>query len=160
VIGSSFGGGIVLLEKLLPQPKEIASVVLLNPVLDYEATFLNPLLEWGKGIIDIKKIKRIQTEGKATLTDTFEGSIDFLNEMCLIRPLLGLNNFENPILILHGDKDDKVPLEPAKQIAEHSSKLKLEVVQGAAHAFKDPDKEAYVHKRTIDWILESIELRS
>lgn len=152
VIGSSFGGSIVLLERLLPNPRQLVSIVLLNPVIDYGITFINPVLNWGREIFGDEKIEKIRKEGKAILIDDFEGSIDFFNELCLIHPDLGFNEISSPLLVLHGDRDEKVPLETIEKLSHKNSNITLDIVVGARHAFEDPDKEKYVHEKSVEWI--------
>ena len=152
VIGSSFGGGIVLLERLLPNPKHLVSVVLFNPVIDYQTTFINPILDWGREIFDHHKIEKIHKEGKAILINDFECSIDFFNELCLIQPYLGFDKISSQLLIFHGNQDDKVPLETIQKLSHEYNNITLDIVLGAGHAFKDPDKEKYVHEKSIQWI--------
>lgn len=155
-IGSSFGGSIILLEKLLPNSKDIICTVLINPVVDYSKTFINPILEWGKEILNIEKIKKAQRLGSVLLTNKFNCSIDFINQLCIIKPGEGFKYFKNSVLVLHGDKDDKVPLESIKLFADRYNIIKLKIVKGGGHAFKDPLLEKYVHKEIIDWVLISL----
>ena len=156
VIGSSFGGGLVLLERLLPVLLPVHGMVLLNPVIDYEATFLQPLLNWGKEIFSEKAIKQILEEGKAKVVNDFEASLLFLTELSVIRPYLAIHTFKAPMLVFHGDSDDKVPLQPATQYFNGLSNVTLKVVTGAAHAFKDPQIENQVHGEAVSWILETL----
>src|SRR5205085_2149402 len=47
IIASSFGAGPSILYACL-FPENINCLILLNPVLDYNTTFLNPIVDWAK----------------------------------------------------------------------------------------------------------------
>lgn len=52
-----------------------------------------------------------------------------------------IKRFKGPVLILHGDQDDTVPLEDSKKYAEEYSCCDLEILNGETHHFdQDPDR--------------------
>ena len=52
-----------------------------------------------------------------------------------IDPYETINNFEGPVLIIHGDEDEIVPLSYSERAAETYSDAQLIVIQGAGHGF-------------------------
>lgn len=154
VIGSSFGGGLVLLERLLPVLLPVHGMVLLNPVIDFEATFLKPILKWGKEIFSEKAIQQILEDGRAKVINDFEASLLFLTELSTIRPYQAIPTTKSALLVFHGDSDEKVPVQPARQYFTGLSNVTLKVITGAGHAFKDPQIENQVHGEAVSWLQE------
>jgi len=66
-----------------------------------------------------------------------------------------LSKIKMPVLILHGDKDDKVPLETSKKAIKFLPKgSKLEVLEGAGHDLEENyDK---VIRLTINWFKNNL----
>ena len=65
-----------------------------------------------------------------------------------------LSRIEIPVLILHGDKDDKVPLETSKEAIKFLPKgSKLEIIKDAKHDLEEDYDE--VIRLTINWLKES-----
>ncbi len=62
------------------------------------------------------------------------------------------DHYKGPVLILHGDEDDTVPLEDSRRMAERYQNCKLAVISGETHHFdQHPDQM----KRIIrDWLIE------
>jgi pimeloyl-ACP methyl ester carboxylesterase len=152
VIASSFGGSIVLLDLLRQEGSHVENTVLLNPVLDYRATFTDPSLEWGKSLFPEEVLEDITNTGSATIENTFTVSLRVLLEFETLRPYEGIDFVRTPLLVFHGDKDDKVPVGPAIEHFSSRDNIEFDLVKGAAHAFKEPKYEEYVHDKTVKWL--------
>lgn len=49
-----------------------------------------------------------------------------------------LSKIRSPVLIIHGDKDESVPLEDSKNAIKYlPSESKLEIIKGATHDFTE-----------------------
>ena len=65
--------------------------------------------------------------------------------------LEALQRYRRPVLIVHGDADDVVPLEHALRLYEAAQEPKrLEVIEGADHTFSQPEHR----RRALDLCLE------
>lgn len=52
--------------------------------------------------------------------------------------LLGENQVDAPVLIIHGDADDTVPLSDVQAFVKTQKRVTLEILHGANHRFKNP----------------------
>ena len=60
-------------------------------------------------------------------------------------------NHNMPMLILHGENDDFIPMEHIRQFHEANEKAKLVIIPGATHRFKEPGAWDMVLDLTRDW---------
>ena len=155
VIGSSFGGSIVLLCELF-NTIPIKSFVLINPVIDYIATFIKPHLVWAKEIFtdNTKKDAQNNSIGKLeALENELYISDSFLFELNAYKPYEAIDLInESPFLILHGSEDDKVPIESAIFHCNNKSNVKLDIIEGGGHAFKTDFHQELAYKKILNWI--------
>lgn len=152
VIGSSFGGSIVLLERLLPLKADLFGVVLLNPVVDYRGTFLQPEFEWAKGLFSEKNQKRILKRGCAEIQSGFKACQALLVELATMEPWRGAGAIDASAVVYHGDADNKVPLGLTLARLAAMRDISMEVIEEGDHAFTDPEKEQLVHGRAVEWL--------
>lgn len=62
-----------------------------------------------------------------------------------------LENINCPVLIFHGDKDDRVPLDNSKKAIEIlGANSKLDIIKGEGHHFRNSID--YVVNKTVDWL--------
>lgn len=134
LLGASFGGGISILftEKNL---NILTCLCLWNPVQNYDHSFLNPTSPWilaQKGHI----IKDFQKKGWSTL-----GSRKMIigkglyESMSKYFPYIAMKNITLPTLILHGDKDTKVPIEESRTYVKNLKNGKLIEFPNSEHGF-------------------------
>ena len=64
---------------------------------------------------------------------------------------LVLMNHNTPMLILHGENDDFIPMEHIRQFHHANEKSKLVVIPGATHQFKEPGAWDMVLDLARDW---------
>ena len=76
------GKGIKYKEEIIK--KKIQKIVLLNPVIDYQGTFTDAILDWGKEIFSEKNILEIMKVGKSKIVDDFIASKDFYIELSVL----------------------------------------------------------------------------
>jgi len=65
-----------------------------------------------------------------------------------IKPLEALANFARPTLVLHGERDEAVPLLYGAQFADKVGG-RLSVIEGANHTFDDPDWREMLISETV-----------
>jgi len=158
VVASSFGASISLLERLLPYRSRVRSYALLNPVVDFDATFIRPSLAWGKHLFSPDVQETLISNGRAVVDSEFSVSYALYFDMVAAVPARGIPLLDAPTLVLHGDADDKVPVGPTVSSFSSAPNVALEIVPGAQHAFKDPAIETQVHSRVVEWLVSSGEL--
>jgi len=154
VIGSSFGGSVVLLERLLPNRDEIEMFIFLNPVVDYQRTFINSVFEW-EGAFKLKELKSLGDKEVIKKVNNFECSSNLLMELVLLKPYEGIKHLNAPSLVFHGDKDTKLSIDLTKKHF-NTSDAEMVIVKGAGHSFKSEEHEKSVHNYSISWILKKI----
>ncbi len=150
VTGGSAGGHLTLMlattaddgdpkakDELLKQSDRVAAVVALYPPTDISTWVTDPPEA-------IKKIPAL----KPPLT--FDAKL--APEMS---PLLKVTAKTTPTLLIHGDKDELVPIEHSNKMIAALEKAKvaskLVVVEGAAHGFNQKQNEDLVLPATMEW---------
>ncbi len=81
-------------------------------------------------------------------------SLQFLGHIEKINPLREVARFRQPILIIHGSRDDTVPPSAAEdyfQAPESQIKERI-IIPGADHTFASLAWESQVIERSVDWL--------
>jgi pimeloyl-ACP methyl ester carboxylesterase len=152
VVATSFGAGPAI---LYATQNKIRSLVLLCPVIDYVATFLEPTLPWAKEIFNKKGFKQLEKEGYILLDDTFEIGVKLVEEFKVIKPYKFLKDVRCPVLTIHGDKDTMVPYKISKKYGTPNKMSKFITLKDADHGFVDYDDEigdsekSYANKKFV-----------
>jgi len=86
---------------------------------------------------------RLLSPSGRTGQDLYVG-LDWLEEIerdpALYKPALAAEQIQCPMLILHGDQDETVPTDCARNLHQAASRQsKLEIIQGANHVFNCPN---------------------
>ncbi len=151
LLGASWGGGIGVM-LLKDNPEIVKSLVLWNPALDYKSGINKLIVPWIKG-----KIKdSIHQRSLKIKAEKFDFSKDLIIQMTRYKPYKILNTISCPTLILHGDKDEKVPLEDS--IKYHKlikGPKKLKVIKDSPHGFHTPNAEKEAIKLTYNFFKEN-----
>ena len=72
-----------------------------------------------------------------------------------IHPEEAVDRFPGPVLLLHGDADDTVPLQDSRDAARRYKNCRLAVIPGESHHF---DRHPEQMKAAIrDWLKEELE---
>jgi acetyl esterase/lipase len=150
VMGGSAGGHLALMlatagddgdpkakDEVLRQSDRVAVAVALYPPTDISTWVTDPPEA-------IKKIPAL----KPPLTFDAKLAPD-------LSPLLKVNEKAAPALLIHGDKDELVPIEHSKKLLEAMDKVKvackLVVVEGAGHGFNEKQNQEIVAPATFEW---------
>jgi pimeloyl-ACP methyl ester carboxylesterase len=149
VLAASFGAGPTLMFASIYQTI-LSAIVLWNPVLDYEKTFLKPKSAWAGSYFNDAGYRSLRSKGYLMLDD-FKIGKTLVEEMSSIRPFLLLKQASCPILTIHGDHDSKVPYEVSKEYATCSAGNDFVTLEGADHGFPTiKDLETAIEK-SIEW---------
>ncbi|MFD4433272.1 alpha/beta hydrolase, partial [Nocardia sp. NPDC058497] len=105
-------------------------LVLWNPVLDLNHTFLEPELDWGKENFSADQQKRLETNGYLVVDGIFELGRVLFYEFARYRPLDHFANSKVRALIVHGDRDSAVSYEIAAEAARLRPDTDLHTVVG------------------------------
>lgn len=93
-------------------------IALISPVLDYRATFIDPVCQWGRDNFGPMAIRAAQLEGRLMVDDKQPLPTRLFDEMELIDPLDALSRLSARTLIVHGASDSMVPVGPAREAAK------------------------------------------
>lgn len=108
IIGKSFGGGL----GLMYLNKRVEKMVLWAPAIGIDKT--NNLKEWKN-----RKLSQLSS----------------LTGIKIDKKYLSLH--EEPILIIHGTKDETMPIENSLKLVHAGRKIKLKRLEGADHSYGD-----------------------
>lgn len=160
VLASSFGAPPSIFFAQQYSDK-ISNIVLLNPVLDFEATFLNPIVPWARDSFDAESMEHLREHGYLVLDGAFEVGAEMVEEFRYLDPIDVLSGFETPVLAIHGSEDSKVPFSVTKQYGTPTPESKFISISGAGHGFSDPnsdrateDNRERVIKKLTDWLAD------
>lgn len=152
LLGISFGGGIALTYLGLNPTFTMSRMVLLSPVIDYQATFISPELPWGKGLFNAERVEQLKNNAKTRLTPHFVAGASLYEEMVFLRPYKALETVNCNTLLVHGSQDDKVPVSAVRQ---HSSQFASTVtyleVPDADHSLASSSIELELDRRIVSW---------
>ena len=162
VIAKSFGAVSTCLS-LDRFRDEISGVVLWNPVLDVEGTFLDPKLPWGVRNFTGEQLTDLQESGTLSVDGRFEMGRVLYDELRRYNPGQRFKEHSLPALVIHGDADEIVPYEDARRVAMQSG-ADFHTVRGAGHGFVRPDEPTpgrrdnrEQDRRTIEWLEDRVE---
>ncbi len=154
VIGLSMGGRVASI--LASMDKRVKYIIL------YSAA-LAPLKQMFEGIIGSEKLDRLNRGESVSLNNGWYLKKPFFDTVDETIPYEVMNKIKVPVLILHGDSDQTVPLEVALRgyeiIKDLNEKNKLHIVKGGDHVFSLKEHTLEVIKETVDW-LKSLDLKA
>ena len=131
-VGSSFGGMVVVAAR---DPRVRALALLATPVAI-------PPDSSGQEIVD----------GYHYLQSGNRLRAGFFRDVARYDILAAVRDFRGPVLVVHGDRDDVVPVEHAARIHEAACGPKrLEVVPGADHVFSAPEHRSRAVALCVEW---------
>ena len=132
LIGHSRGGGIVLLSA--SQRNDINKIITWASVSDYRKRFNEDseiFIKWkSEGVKYIENKRTGQL-----LPHKFNFYEDFIKNEKYLDIQNAINSLNQPVLLIHGDKDDAVKMEESKKLHKLCSTSKLEIINDANHVF-------------------------
>ena len=152
LVGSSMGGWISLLAAR-DRPKRIKAVIGLAAAADFTVDLWASFSEQQKKEIQEKGVIYIPNgwteEGDPWTRQLFEDAEKFLI-------LKGKNslNINCPVTLIHGAKDDCVPVETAFKImrAVKTENVKIIVLKNSGHRLSEPDELLVLEKELLNYI--------
>ncbi len=143
VIGGSAGGHLsLMLGTTGDDHGRVAAVVALYPPTDLRGWTTNPPEEIRKHP-NLKPSLTFPAEKEATVS-----------------PLLQVTPDDAPTLLIHGDKDQLVPIEHSQNIVAEMEKQKVEhqllVIEGAAHGFSKEENASRVFPAVVNWFVSHL----
>lgn len=148
LLGASFGGGIITLFVGTNKCK-IKSICLWNPVLNYEHVFLKPHLPWLKKINNKIKLD-LKTKGWTKLGKSeYKTGKKLFEEMKVYKPYMELEKITIPTLIIHGDKDTKVPYKDSLEYVKKFKNASFVTIKNAEHGFHEPWESNIAIDKTV-----------
>jgi pimeloyl-ACP methyl ester carboxylesterase len=152
VVASSFGASASILYASEHEDK-VSKLVLWNPVLDYEKTFLRAETPWGRTYFNPQGYQRLNRLGYVTIPSThFRIGKAMVSEFRDIKPYQLLSTFKIPVLTIHGTMDQSVPFSVSAKYGKPNSKSKF-ISHDCDHQFIGI--EDTVIRETVAWILTS-----
>jgi dipeptidyl aminopeptidase/acylaminoacyl peptidase len=135
-IGSSFGGMVALAGQ---DPRIKTLVCLATPCC------LPPLMEHSPAAHSDDGLVQVEP-GPLLPATIYDDMADY--DLCAAAAQIGC-----PLLIMHGSKDEVVPVENAQDLYKSAKEpKKLVVMNGANHSFDDPDHLEQAIALTMEWI--------
>lgn len=150
LIGLSMGGAVAAFVAGR-EKNRIKSLVLLAPVAE------------GPGILDdLSTPEAVSSLAQTGITD-YNGNlvgVAFIRQFAEMKPVRELAKGDAPVLIVHGAKDETVPVQHADMYerAAHAAKrvVKKIIIPGADHTFNKHVWEQRVITETVDWLGETL----
>ncbi len=151
LLGTSFGGGICGYYAAR-HPEQLASLIMLNPLLNYKQRFIDDKPYWHDGQIDEEAGRELLAQGFIAHSPTFKLGRPLLNEVVYLQPHTALGDIQAPTLIIHGTKDTFIPIESSRWAAEQLTAEHLLIeIDGAQHGFAVHDDPSYAEPQTQQW---------
>lgn len=149
--GISFGAPATLI-CAAACPSYVSQLVLVAPVLDMRATFIEPTTTWGLSNFGLKRIREAITSGNGIELDrTYTLGVDVVSEMCLLDVPFFVSTLVNKrIVIFHGADDDMVPLESSKAVADANGNVSIVVMHRTEHGLTEVGDDTFTSQRSTN----------
>lgn len=153
VIAASFGAVSLLNSYKENLWKNIKGIILLNPVLDLQKTFLQSELLWPKQSFNEKAYKELESQGFFWLDNKLKIGKELMEEITYLKPYKNLSFIDVPILIIHGDKDQYVPYSLSKKYAANIQCCNFFTIEDADHGFEKENEQSEIFDIIRCWII-------
>lgn len=150
IVAASFGAVSTVM--YVSGRNDIATIVLWNPVLDLQKTFIDPIVPWAKGSFNEKGYASLKKNGYLMLDDYYRIGATLVEEMRILRPYSYMSGISCPVLTIHGDQDSYVPFVVAKEYAIVNDKSRFISISGSEHGFGKREDRDLVVQKTVEWI--------
>jgi alpha-beta hydrolase superfamily lysophospholipase len=151
VVAASFGAVPVCLSRSWLD-RQLAGLVLWNPVLNLAHTFLEPVLPWGVTNFGPAQRATLGERGYLLVDETFRLGWVLFEELGQYHPADGFAASQVPALVIHGDADSYVSYEIARTAALARSRCDFHTVDGSDHGFDSREREDEAIAMTVSWL--------
>jgi pimeloyl-ACP methyl ester carboxylesterase len=144
ILGSSMGGTVALL--FAAQEPEVAALVTVAAPLHPE--------NFPKRILTPTELSRWRERG-FTLYNGQRLNVSLLEDLERIHVIQAARKIRCPVLILHGEADEIVPVAEAHELHDSlAAPKRLSVLRGTDHRFSDPAMMQRAIAEALDWLAE------
>ena len=147
ILGLSMGGRVAAI--LASKDRRLKFAILYSPAL-------GPLKERFFSQMSKEKLEKLDSGEPIEVSSGWYLKKKFFETVDYIVPLNIMDRIEVPVLIVHSDKDEIIPLEEALRgyelIKDLNEKSELYVVKGGDHTFSKREHTLEVIRKTLDWI--------
>lgn len=151
LLAVSFSGGIAAYFAAR-RPDVLDHLVLGNPLLNYKKRFIDDKPYWSDDQINDEAAKELTEQGFVAHSPTFKLGRALLSEVFWLQPLAVLHQITTPTLIVHGTKDNFIPIESSRAaVAEMKAPHRLVEIEGAQHGFAVHDDPTYANPQSKEW---------
>ncbi len=152
LVASSFGASASIIYAS-QQPDRVNRLVLWNPVLDYEKTFLKAETPWGRTFFNKKGYRDLEQRGYVQIPNTdFKIGRALVQEFRTLKPYALLSKLQIPVLTIHGTKDTSVPFSVSEKYGKPNARS-LFISHPCDHQFIGMEDK--VISETVSWIVNS-----
>jgi len=144
LIASSYGAGIYLLALQNNKRLPLKTVLLLNPVVDFQSTFVNPLGEQLKGVFNKANVLELENGNCITGPNNTKITPNFFKELQLLYPYLSIPMLDKCTTVIHGSKDTAVSFDVCKSRITTNTSIDFIEIENANHAFREPESELQI----------------
>ncbi|MFH1294827.1 MAG: alpha/beta fold hydrolase [Candidatus Aenigmatarchaeota archaeon] len=150
LLAASFAGG----PAMLVHDKRIKCIVLWNAIIDYHS-ILQPELPWPKKYFGKKAMEQLKTGGQVKIASAgFIVGKKLFDEIGVLEPWRELEKTNAPILFVHGDKDNYVPVEDSiKYSAMFGAELRI--IKNGEHGLRNAGFQE-ASKTTIEFFKKNL----
>jgi dipeptidyl aminopeptidase/acylaminoacyl peptidase len=149
VLGMSTGGAVAA--HMVGRDKKIKAAVLWSAVAE------------GTGILDeLSTPESVASLAQSGLAD-YEGNLvglPFVRQFAEMKPLREIAKSKCPVLIIHGSRDERVPVQHAHLYEQAALKpgrlVRKYIIEGADHSFNHSKWETPLVEATVDWFSEML----
>jgi dipeptidyl aminopeptidase/acylaminoacyl peptidase len=129
LVGSSFGGMASIIAA--SKTDDLFILALKSPVSDYLGKLISQKSE--------QEIETWRERGYIYYKEKLKLNYSFFEDAGKVNGHEAAEKIRIPTLIVHGDKDDSVPIEQSKKTANLIENCKLEIIEGADHYYSKPE---------------------
>lgn len=152
LVGASFSGGFAA---YFAGRRAAASLVLINPVLDYVARFLKEKPYFNGRTLDVRASGELNDQGWLDHLGVLRIGRAFINELPWIDPIGTASELLCPTLVFHGTADSRISHLTSVHWVAKVAQARLVLVQGADHELAEPGDSMHQHANTRRWHAET-----
>ena len=151
LVAASFSGGMAAYFAA-ERSAIVDRLVLVNPLIDYKARFVDEKSSWVDGYINEKAGRQLLAQGYVGHSPTFKLGRPLLNEVFWLEPRAALPRVVAPTLIVHGTEDTFIPVESSRTADRQlTCRHRLIELVGAQHGVAVHDDPTYADPQTQKW---------